>query len=62
MAPAPSRQAFVPFVSVANMMRLVHRIGIEKFMTDLSKKLRPISAAGPCLTRRPASPAIPRSA
>jgi ornithine cyclodeaminase len=35
MAPSPSKQAFVPFVSVANMMRLVHHIGIEKFMTDL---------------------------
>jgi ornithine cyclodeaminase len=39
MAPAPSRQAFVPFVSVANMMRLVHRIGIEKFMTDLVEEI-----------------------
>ena len=39
MAPAPSRQAFVPFVSVANMMRLVNRIGIEKFMTDLVEEI-----------------------
>lgn len=39
MAPTPSKQAFVPFVSVANMMRLVHRIGIEKFMTDLVEEI-----------------------
>ena len=32
---APSQHAFVPFVSVANMMRLVHAIGIERFLTDL---------------------------
>ena len=32
---APSKQAFVPFVSVANMMRLVLHIGIEEFMADL---------------------------
>ena len=32
---APSQQAFVPFVSVANMMRLVHVLGIERFLTDL---------------------------
>ena len=39
MAPTPSKQALVPFVSVANMMRLVHRIGIEKFMTDLVEEI-----------------------
>jgi ornithine cyclodeaminase len=26
----------VPFVSVENMMRLVHRIGIEPFLRDLA--------------------------
>ncbi|THD82903.1 ornithine cyclodeaminase [Aliigemmobacter aestuarii] len=31
----PSRLALVPFVSVDDMMRLVHRIGIERFLTDL---------------------------
>jgi ornithine cyclodeaminase len=35
MAPAPSKQAFVPFVSVEKMMKLVHHIGIERFMQDL---------------------------
>ena len=33
---APSDKALVPFVSVENMMRLVHRIGIEKMLTGLA--------------------------
>lgn len=32
----PGPTALVPFVSVDNMMRLVHRIGIEKVLTDLA--------------------------
>jgi ornithine cyclodeaminase len=36
---APSKQAFVPFVSVANMMRLVHHIGIEQVMTQLAVEI-----------------------
>ena len=36
---APSQHAFVPFVSVANMMRLVHAIGIERFLTDLVEEI-----------------------
>jgi ornithine cyclodeaminase len=35
MSSAPSRQAFVPFVSVDRMMKLVHRIGVEEVMVDL---------------------------
>lgn len=35
MSPAPSRQALVPFVSVDRMMKLVHRIGVERMLTDL---------------------------
>lgn len=34
--PAPSDLAMVPFVSVANMMKLVHHIGIERVLSDLS--------------------------
>lgn len=34
--PAPSDLAFVPFVSVQNMMKLVHHIGIEQALADLS--------------------------
>lgn len=35
-APAPSDKALVPFVSVENMMRLVHHIGIERVLTELT--------------------------
>lgn len=35
-APAPSEKALVPFVSVENMMRLVHHIGIERVLTELT--------------------------
>ncbi|WP_417808206.1 ornithine cyclodeaminase [Thioclava sp.] len=36
-APTPSALAFVPFVSVANMMRLVNSIGPEQVMRELSE-------------------------
>ncbi|WP_349360369.1 ornithine cyclodeaminase [Stappia sp.] len=35
-SPAPSHLAYVPFVSVENMMKLVHRIGIEEMLRDLT--------------------------
>lgn len=35
-APKPSELALVPFVSVANMMKLVHRIGVETMLRDLA--------------------------
>ncbi|WP_415182782.1 ornithine cyclodeaminase [Phaeovulum sp.] len=35
----PSRLALVPFVSVANMMRLVHHIGLERVLTDLTAEI-----------------------
>jgi ornithine cyclodeaminase len=34
--PAPSDRAFVPFVSVANMMALIHSIGIERMLVELA--------------------------
>ena len=34
-----SKLAMVPFVSVDNMMRLVHHIGIEVFLADLAKEI-----------------------
>jgi len=34
--PQPSDRAFVPFVSVANMMRLVHTIGLERMLIELA--------------------------
>ena len=36
---SPSKLALVPFVSVANMMRLVHRIGLEKMLRDLADEI-----------------------
>jgi ornithine cyclodeaminase len=35
----PSAQAMVPFVSVANMMRLVLHLGIERVMVDLAAEI-----------------------
>lgn len=35
--PDPSHLAYVPFVSVENMMRLVNSMGAETFMTELSR-------------------------
>ena len=56
--PLPSDLAMVPFVSVENMMRLVHRIGIETMLVDCRSSSRTISAAGSFSTRRRAWPAI----
>lgn len=36
---APSRQAYVPFVSVENMLRLVLRQGAERMMADLAVEI-----------------------
>lgn len=36
MAPPPSALAFIPFVSVENMMRLVHHVGIETVLSELT--------------------------
>ncbi|MDK4701427.1 MULTISPECIES: ornithine cyclodeaminase [unclassified Rhizobium] len=35
-APLPSERAFIPFVSVENMMRLVHHIGVETALIELT--------------------------
>lgn len=34
--PSPSERAFVPFVSVENMMRLVHSVGIETMLGEIA--------------------------
>lgn len=36
MPAAPSKLAYVPFVSVENMMRLIHSIGIEEVLTGIA--------------------------
>jgi len=38
--PAPSKLAYVPFVSVDNMMKLVHHIGVEQVLTDLARYIQ----------------------
>jgi len=35
-APVPSKRAYVPFVSVANMMRLINRTGLSKMLTGIA--------------------------
>jgi len=35
----PSAKAMVPFVSVDNMMRLVHRVGIETMLRELTERI-----------------------
>ena len=35
-AAAPSERALIPFVSVDNMMRLVHRVGVETMLRELA--------------------------
>jgi ornithine cyclodeaminase len=35
----PSRQAYVPFVSVENMMKLVHHFGVEQVLVDLAAEI-----------------------
>ncbi|MEL6641015.1 MAG: ornithine cyclodeaminase [Pseudomonadota bacterium] len=39
MTTPPSDLALVPFVSVANMMRLVHHVGLEAFLTNLATEI-----------------------
>ncbi len=34
--PQPSERAFVPFVSVENMMRLIHSVGLEKMLVEMA--------------------------
>ena len=36
---SPSRLAYVPFVSVDHMMKLVHHIGVEKVLTDIAANI-----------------------
>jgi len=39
MALTPSPLAYVPFVSVENMMKLVHRVGVETFLRELADRI-----------------------
>ena len=35
----PSAKALVPFVSVENMMRLVHHVGLETMLRELADRI-----------------------
>src|SRR6185436_12706426 len=37
--PAPSQLALVPFISVENMMRLVHHVGLKRILTELAAEI-----------------------
>lgn len=39
LAQAPSQKALVPFVSVENMMRLVHHVGLEVMLRELADEI-----------------------
>lgn len=49
----PSKTAFVPFVSVENMMRLVLHIGIEKVLTELAAEIEADFARWPLFDKTP---------
>ncbi len=34
-----SNLAYVPFISVDNMMRLVHHVGLERFLVELAEEI-----------------------
>ena len=36
----PSQTAFVPFVSVDNMLQLVLKLGIEKVLVEIAEEIR----------------------
>ena len=53
MSPAPSKQAFVPFVSVAQMMKLVLHLGVERVMTDIAAEIEADFLRWPAFDKTP---------
>ncbi len=53
MAPVASKQAFVPFVSVANMMRIVLHLGIERVMVDIAAEIEADFLRWPAFDKTP---------
>lgn len=49
----PSNQAFVPFVSVDNMMQLVSRIGVEQMLCELTKEIEADFSRWPLFDKTP---------
>lgn len=52
----PSRRAMVPFVSVADMMKLVHHVGITTFLKDLTTEVEADFARWPLFDKTPRVP------
>jgi ornithine cyclodeaminase len=52
----PSHLALVPFVSVANMMRLVHHVGLETFLTELAAEVEADFKRWPIFDKAPRVP------
>ena len=53
MSPLPSKLAYVPFVSVADMMGLVHHVGIEKMLTELAAEIEADFLRWPAFDKTP---------
>ena len=49
----PSARALVPFVSVANMMRLVHLVGIETMLRELAERIEAEFLRWPAFEKTP---------
>ncbi|KQI68444.1 ornithine cyclodeaminase [Loktanella sp. 3ANDIMAR09] len=53
----PSKLAMVPFVSVANMMRLVHHVGLPVFLAELTQAVTDDFKRWPAFDKTPRVPA-----
>ena len=51
--PAPSHLAYVPFVSVNDMMRLVHHIGVNRVLTDIAAEIEADFRRWPAFDKTP---------
>ena len=58
----PSDKALVPFVSVENMMKLVHHIGIEPMLRGLAEYIEQDFRRWDLFDKTPASQATPPKA
>lgn len=50
---SPSSKALIPFVSVENMMRLVHHIGMEQMLVELTDAIEADFRRWPCFDKTP---------
>ena len=54
---APGRLALVPFVSVAHMMQLIHKIGLQTAMMDIAARIESDFRRWPEFDKAPRIPA-----